>query len=337
MVKNKSIYILVPLLIFNTLWLLPRFNLNNFLNTNYKTIELADQNAYIQNTEFFRGKVDKPAEIFIYRPLVPWLASKFPFEAMTSINILNLLFSLFTTIILWHILSSLNFGSIQKTMLILAYLISFPVFYYSTIGYIDSAYVFILAIGYWLTKNPDRIYLAFWALIAPWVNEKAIILLGSLALNSVFKQENKSIFNRNTLTPLALLFLFLFSHLTIRFIFGSENPGYIWKIEMSHIEFNFTRAKSWISALLSFGVVGFLSSKIFFVNFNQKLNYRSFFSNLDNNLLLVSFMLWVYSVFAAHMDGRFLWPFHFFSVIYIAKNIEVLNFIPKWMAFKKES
>lgn len=147
-----KIHKLILLLILLNIIALPRFNwrdlpqpLNQFVGE--KPFDVIQYEKYV---EFFRGTKNVANELegpFSYRPLVPLLASVLPFKPNTSINLINLFF--LTLGLIYHLRLLRLFGFIENQIIIgvLLFILSFPMFYYATSGYIDGSLIGILTIS----------------------------------------------------------------------------------------------------------------------------------------------------------------------------------------------
>lgn len=177
-----KIHKLILLLILLNIIALPRFNwrdlpqpLNQFVGE--KPFDVIQYEKYV---EFFRGTKNVANELegpFSYRPLVPLLASVLPFKPNTSINLINLFF--LTLGLIYHLRLLRLFGFIENQIIIgaLLFILSFPMFYYATSGYIDGSLVGILTVSaYYLFADKYSLFIVIFVL-GILVKETIIILL----------------------------------------------------------------------------------------------------------------------------------------------------------------
>ena len=121
---------------------LPRFNRVDIGIDHLKTAgiqakkKLVDVRQYINYTNFFKGQSEKfqVKAPFSYRPLLPFVASKLPFNAMTSINIINIVSLLFAMLILFRILNLYDIDFKYCLLGCSLFVFSFPTFYYGAVG-----------------------------------------------------------------------------------------------------------------------------------------------------------------------------------------------------------
>ena len=99
---------------------------------------LGDAAAYIQYVEALRGDVESlPSAPFRYRPLTPLLAAPLPLGAMTAINVVNVIALAFAALGIWLTLHRLGCSDRHSSLGAGLFIVSFPTFYYGTIGYVD--------------------------------------------------------------------------------------------------------------------------------------------------------------------------------------------------------
>ncbi|MFA6472649.1 MAG: hypothetical protein WCU00_11480, partial [Candidatus Latescibacterota bacterium] len=286
---------------------LPRFNWNDVGAIKSLTggTHASNSDQYIDMTLYFRG--EKPADgihsPYAYRPLVPLLASKLPFEAMTAINLINLAAIVAAMISLYCILAWLKFGFRLRVIGCGMFVVSFPTFYYTTIGFIDPVAVFIMAIGLYLIFLRKWVWLAVAVFFGTLVKETSIVLVLALAIYLFF---DRRLFTKEGLA-LPLIFLAFAAGLYISRTLIPVSPGYVWIPSFDNLMSNLLRPRSSLSFLLSFGVPGIVSVFIF--------HYRKtgwFHERLAETLCLIAgvaiaIILHIYSMIAAFADGRIIW------------------------------
>jgi hypothetical protein len=148
---------------------LPRFNLgdpgviHNFTLTARATrygLPL-DVAGYVRLVEYYRGTTPADSLIppYCYRPAVPFIASTLPFDPLTSINLINLVCLFLSVLVLDRILRRIGYGVGARTAGELMSIISFPTFYYGTIGFVDPVAVLAITLGIFLTLRGERFLL----------------------------------------------------------------------------------------------------------------------------------------------------------------------------------
>ena len=182
---------LLWLLVFSALLIavvIPRFNRQDlWVIDNYTTggaparENLHDAQAYIQQTQYFRGESVRPAMIpFGARPAVPFLAAPLPFDAQTSLNIINVAFLIVGLLSLWGIIAKTTRLPALKVLGATLYVLSFGVFFYGAIGYIDAAAFGLLALGLYLITSNRWFPLVAIMAVGPFVKEQTLTLIPAL-------------------------------------------------------------------------------------------------------------------------------------------------------------
>src|SRR5437016_9425341 len=107
-----------------------------------------DVQAYMNFTEYFRHSMplDSTSIPYSYRPMVPYLASLLPLDPLLGIISINILSVLIAAISIYFILKKdgASFGAAIAGCLL--WVISFPVFYYTSSGNIDAAVVCVISL-----------------------------------------------------------------------------------------------------------------------------------------------------------------------------------------------
>lgn len=307
-----KIYKLLSLLILLYLITFPRFNwrplpspLNSFVGT--KPFDVEQYEKYV---EYFRGNTQLATELegpFSYRPLVPYLASFLPFDALTSINLINLLFLSLGLIYLIKFLSEIKIAEKFITIGLIIFIVSFPVFYYTTSGYIDASLIGILAItNYYLFLNKYlKFIISFFFGIL--IKETIIIIL-PLAVVYFLMNEKK---NNKYLKIILPVFLYLTTVIAIRSLVP-QKENYIWNPSIEIFIYNISRAKTYLSFILTLGIPGVLSLYLILSDKKKNISRELLFPLVTG--FLFSVLLWVYSLFSAYSDGRQLWTSYVYTI-----------------------
>ena len=312
--KQPAIWLLLLSLVL-ILLSIPRFNRNDIgiqSLTTEGTGRLGDSAQYIAMTSYFRGETAavglRPP--FTYRPLVPYLAAWLPLGAMTAINLINLAAMLIAIIVLYMTLTWLEIDFALSIIGCGLFVVSFPTFYYSTIGYVDPVLVSLLTVGLYAIFKNNWIFLVIVITVGVLVKETIIILILILAAYLVF---SRTIFTKRGLVLPLMLFIFAAVYYIARTLIP-VNPTVGWIPSFETLVFNVLRPRSWLSFLLSFGAPGFLS--LFVFGFRRTHWFQERFAETATLItgFFISVLLFGFSMVSAYADGRFIWTSYPFSV-----------------------
>lgn len=313
---KKSIFSLLMLCCLLILFTLPRFNGGEkILNaiTSIKPGESSlDGKIYMHMTSYFRGEAElsQLTPPYTYRPLAPFLAAQLPFDAKTSVNVLNIIFLMIAIFFLYAILSWFKFDFRLKIIGCLLFIISFPTFYYASVGYIDPVFISLLTIGLYLILRNKWIYLALLIIIGVFVKETVILLL---PLMFIYLFQSKKIFKKE-----ALIMILIFFFSSIAYYFSRRiiplNPNLAWVPSKDLLIMNLLRPRTYISFLLSFGIPGVLS--LFIFSFRSSVWFKERWKETQVLIsgVILALLLSVYSLFSAFTDGRFIWVAYPFAI-----------------------
>lgn len=314
--QNK-IYFFSILFLAALLITIPRFNkreagmsslTNKTLNNNF------DSDEYVNMVKYFRGNLapgDKLDPPYTYRILVPLMAAPLPFNPITSINLLSVLAIFLSVYLLEKILTILNFDTKYKFAGSLLYIISFPVFYYSVTGNLDTVLLLVFFLSeYLILKKKYSILLlvVFWG---TFIKETVLLVIILAFINMLLdKEESKK-------TILIYSFINAAAFLLGTYISRKVIPvtsTYIWKPSFDLIIMNLTRIRLYIAATLSFGIPGIFA---LFTAWKRKELFSSntvpLFYFLASGFS-ISILLFLYSIVSAYSDGRFLWISYPFTI-----------------------
>ena len=193
--QKKWIILLVLLLVLTGL---SRFNrqdigaINQFTSGGVSSeTSLGDAEKYIAQVSYFRGnaEVDVLTPPFSYRPFAPYIASFLPFDEMTSLNIVNYLSLILGLILTLKIIQILNFSAVIGFIAGMFYSVSFPVFYYGAIGYVDPVLIAFLTAALYFILACKIIPFVLLTLLACTVKETFIIILPIWFLHMVLVEK----------------------------------------------------------------------------------------------------------------------------------------------------
>lgn len=312
--KHINIYSLLLMLLLLCVTL-PRFNRHDFAIgsiTSNGIKELGDASQYISIVQYFRGDlgIEALAVPFTYRPLVPLVASILPFDPMTSINLVNLASMLICIVFMYKIFDYFGFSEAWKFLGGVLFVVSFPVFYYSTIGYIDASLICAITVGLYFVIEDKYGCLLITLCIGVFVKETIVILiLVWVVYNVISKRFDLSEISRTILLIAAVYISYRIAKNVIPL-----SQEYVWEPSVQSLFFNIGRARTWLSFILSFGIPGFISVFLYWFRKDIFSSYRREVVLTMLIGLLLSLLLFVYSLLSAYADGRFVWVSYPFSV-----------------------
>ncbi len=282
---------------------------------------LGDAEFYLEFMDFFKGRLEKSdlLEPFSFRPLLPLLAAQLPFDNMTSINVLNLLLMIGTFLFLSLIFKQLSITPHLQLIGLGLFTISFPVYYYATIGYVDTIVVFSSAVIYYLLVSGKTIWIPLVFAISLFGKETIVVVIAVVFAEQLVQKKVRAAF----IFLLINSMIFIAVNLAIRGYFSSH---FFWAISLKEFFHNCLRIHAWVSLVLSFGIPGFLGLYI-----AVKITLKRDYSQLKKIFpaLIGIFGNWTivfYSMAVAWTDGRFIWP----TVIYsIPLTMSYFNTSPK--------
>lgn len=291
---------------------LPRFNwrdlpqpFNQFVGE--KPFDVEQYEKYV---EYFRGDKKLADELegpFSYRPFIPLLASLLPFEPITSVNLFNLFFLTIGLIYLIKLQSQFGFNEKEIIISCLIFIISFPLFYYATSGYIDASLIGIMMIANYYLMT-DRFYLFILSFtIGIFIKETIIILLPVSTVYFLIKEKTRFKF-----VKISIPILLYFTIVGIIRNLAPQKEMYVWKPSYVILQFNLLRIKTYLSFILTLGIPGLLSFYILFTEKRKNIPKEIFYPLFVG--IIFSILLWLYSLFAAYSDGRQLWTSYVFAV-----------------------
>ena len=292
---------------------IPRFNwggmgpLKSFVGG--KPFDIEQYETY---TKYFSGEKEKGSEMegpFAYRPFVPFLASFLPFEALTSINLINLLFLIIT---LYPLVGLLKHFKLEGNYLLLGevlFVFSFPVFYYGTSGYIDSVLIAFIMMGTYLLLN-KKLFLFFLTFVIGMSVKETIIILIPVFAVYLFFLKNVSL-RKKIMLFLSLIIIYGMGMFFLRrFTPGAES--YIWYPSFDIFFSNLARSKTYLSIFLTFGLPGIGALSCIYKFLRNKVGFTQEAVLITG--LLISMLISFFSLFAAYADGRHIWTSYPFTI-----------------------
>lgn len=315
MILRNAKYYPIYLIILLVLITLPRFNRNDIAIgsiTSNGLDDLGDAGQYISIVQYFRGDLsaNELEAPFTYRPFVPLVASVLPFDPMTSINIVNLFSMAIAVVYVFNLLNKFCFSEIWSFIGGVLFVVSFPVFYYATIGYIDATLICLLTIGFYLIiQDSDLVFLTLLC-IGAFVKETVVILIPLWILYNILHKRFDIL---RVMFILLYIIAFYISYRMAKNVIpiGSK---YFWNPNIGIFFSNMRRSRTLTSLILSMGLPGFLCLLVY--QFRKSL-FDIYGYPLTITMIagfMMSILLYVYSLFSAYADGRFIWVGYIFSV-----------------------
>lgn len=266
--------------------------------------------AYV---EYFRGQIPTEAirPATNWRFLIPLIASQLPFSELTSINVLNVLLLGLSLILFFKILTILNVPNKTKWASIWLFIVSFPTFYYATIGYIDASLFLFFAISIYATLNYNAWLFALAILVGLCVKE-TMIIAAPFYLVYHFKTNRKNAILTTLITAILSVSLLLIIKQNAP-VTDLSTKNNFWQFGTTNALTNFYRFNTWISFIATFGVIGLA------ILLNRKIIFKNL---VTNNLTLaclacfgVGLVLYGLSYFSTIADGRIIWLTYFYMLL----------------------
>lgn len=299
---------------------LPRFNGNQVI-----VKQVPYDAKYFENyVEFFRGNsLELPLRPATnWRFLVPLTASYLPFSALTSINLINALFLALGLFIFYHALQLLNIPNIKKWQSIWLFLVSFPMFYYASIAYVDTALFLFVAISIYATFK-QKAWLFILAVLLGLCVKETIAICIPFYLFYHFKNNKKNAIFVTLVTFILYLFVLYFIRKYAPISLETTRNNF-WTFNLESASINFHRFNSWFSVILSFGLVGFLFfKKLFTITFRQIIENPLYLACLAS--IGSAIFLYFLSYFSTIADGRIIWLSYFYMLLVAVSSWTIDN------------
>lgn len=292
---------------------LPRFNLRDPGGIKHFTASATatryglplDVEGYRRLSEYFRGSAPSDSLIppFCYRVLVPFAASRLPWDSLTSINVVDVVCMLLTLVVLDKLLRRSGFNDRGRFLGCLLYAVSFPTFYYGTIGFVDPAVVLVVAAATYAVMS-QRLVLFAAILIAGVLVKETNAILAVLPLGWAWAQGHVS--KKDVLRLLVFAAVGGLTALSIRVLAPFPERAWFWIPRIGAIGENLSRPRAWLSFIMTLGVPGALA----IVGMMTGRSESVLGSPLFRYFLIgagAAALLYVISVVTAYADGRIVW------------------------------
>lgn len=308
--KTSNYIFLIALLIVITI---PRFNWGElgFLNflVGGKPFDVEQYETYVS---YFRGEIEGKANLegpFAYRPLVPLFASILPFKPLTAINLINVLSLILSLLVLQKLLAAFNY---QKKLVFVGeilFVVSFPVFYYATSGYIDAVLIFFILLSFYLLLKKKTVHFILIFILGVAVKETMAIMIPVLVAVLFIRKDIR-------LGRKVFFLLFILAILFIEtFLLRYYTPGkdvYVWTPRIEVLINNLTRFKTYVSILFTFGLPGL--GALLFLRCSECKEQLGRFKNVLYTGLVCSMLITLFSIISAYSDGRHIWTSYPFTI-----------------------
>ncbi|MEX0966108.1 MAG: hypothetical protein WD077_02645 [Bacteroidia bacterium] len=260
-----------------------------------------DSAYYEAMVSYFRsGKIfERLSDPFVYRPLLPFLASLLPFDPLTAINLMNVIFLFLSVLLLQLISVHFRFSLVLALLGNLFFVLSFPLFYYGTIGLIEPGLIFLLLTSLYFSIKGK--FIENMLLFLPGILMKETFII-ALPVLWIYMYRHQVSVKKAFFLNIGILALITVSMLIAR-NWSPAGGLYVWSFQPQFFLDNVSRSRTWISGLLALGIPGIISLLgIAWQGRSWLIQHFPLYAGL-----FLSVLLFFYSIMSAHSDGRFLW------------------------------
>gem|GEM_PF-1213024 len=256
-----------------------------------------DIEQYIDYVEFFRSdskfhelQVDPP---YSFRPLQPFLASLVPTHPLTALNLINIASLAIALFLLYKLIRKSGKDRGMAILAIYIIIFSFPFMYYGSVGYIDPMSLFFVTLGIYLYRKYG-LWISIVLLPFALAQKEVTILYLFFIAGDWLSKLNK----RHAILRSILMIGGGFLYYTFFKTFF-EGGDYMWSPGTDFLRDNLTRARAYISPILSLGLPGLI------ILANMKI-----WSWKDDSAWLIALTAMLgllgYAFVGAYVDGRFI-------------------------------
>jgi hypothetical protein len=234
------------------------------------------------------------------------LAAPLPFASVTAINVVNVAALALGALGVWWILSALGVDGRRRVLGDLMFIVSFPTFYYGSIGYVDPVSIAFIVFGTGAVLTDHRMQVLGLVAVGALAKETTIIVVPlAIAVLAVRGAGRRRVLAWSA----AWAGAFLATTLLLRWSVHDDGTN-LWRPSLEHAIENLSRPRTWLSAVLTLGVPAAVVAR-----------YALRFTSLGRDRvvlfgggILLSIGLFAFAIFSAYADGRFLWPICAFTV-----------------------
>jgi hypothetical protein len=266
----------------------------------------ADAEHYVRYVEVLRGEAEElPPAPFRYRPLAPVLAAPLPVGPLTAINVVNLVALAAASVGLWKLVRLLGLSERHADVGCLLFIVSFPTFYYGTIGYVDPVAIALTTWGVWAVLADRRLLVVLLVALGAVTRESTVILpaLGVVWLGRTGQGSRRLVWS------LVWLGTFVATAVTVRAVLYDSGTN-VWRPSLDTAVDNLTRPRTWLSATLTLGV----PVALILLRIPGRHGLRRDHLVFLGTGAALCLGVFAYAVLGAYADGRFLWPIYAFTV-----------------------
>ena len=271
--------------------------------------ETPDSPSYIKVAQYFRGEVElgQLRAPFAYRVVLPWLASQLPIKdlhiAFASLNIGFVITSYF---LLLTIVGRLTSQPRAQTVSALLLVCSFPTLNYASGVLTDPALFFWLVASTWAFLSGRLLLLTLAVLIGTLTRESAAIIAIAAGLNLIVAGTPRGRY----LSRFVCVTLAAGMGMLLPRIYLSDLPTFLWFPDSGRVFANLARPVSWATCFIT--AAPLLTA---FVVSGHRTSWQALRKPSADIVFLLcvaaaSTLLFLYSIVAAFMSGRFFWPLY---------------------------
>lgn len=283
-----------------------------------------DDICYVYLTQYFRGEtVEDPANMrppYAYRIAVPIVASAFrPLDERVAIALVNLLLLIAAIPALYVITGRLGFSETGRLLTTLFFPLSFPLFYYGTVGYVDAAAIAFIIFG-WLAMLARRYVLLGIIVFAGALVKEVAGLLIPMAVATRLWQQPKPNAGRALALGAVLFAVYLAALFGVRAVFPFGEYEYPAPSLSVFLE-NVTRVRALAAVVLTLlpllvGLALFPAAGSVTLSAGRGDRIAWYVG------IALSAAFILYSASMAYLDGRMAWPLAALSTPFVALVIE---------------
>ncbi|HEX7079369.1 MAG TPA: hypothetical protein VF363_13175 [Candidatus Eisenbacteria bacterium] len=271
-----------------------------------------DVEGYIRLTEYFRGlaPADSMMPPYCFRIIAPLAASAIPAAPLTALDLVDLASLLATLLVIDRAMRRMGLGNRARVIGGAMFAVSFPTFYYATVGFVDPVAVFAVALLLWCVVADAPVWgTAAVAVLAALVKEtNAAFSILPLAFQAARGRRTLRDLGPRALIPLACVAAILGVHALAPF----PDPGFTWKPSLASVAENLSRPRTYLSLALTVLIPASLAT-MSLVSGRAKAIGAPLLAVLGVGCVLASAM-YLYSLFSAYTDGRIIWIVYPFAI-----------------------
>lgn len=274
-----------------------------------------DVRAYVTLVDVFRRNASfgDVGVCFRNRILTPMLASFLPFDAYTSLQIVNFFFCIGTAVILFKYLKLFEFSDSNSLLGVIFFTFSFPYMYYGRVPLTDISALFFTILLLYMIKRDYNIFLIFTIISLGVLTRETVIF--TLPIYYVYRYLNtgREVIWRYALGIVPIVVIPLV-RILISNVVSEVATGYVWMPNLNRIFFNIDKLFAFSDLDVWFTVLPF----IFLVpTYLARDKIIKIWSDQLKFLFITGVFLFcipLYGFSAAYFDGRFIWVLYPVSI-----------------------